>query len=84
MDYYECIVNCVACGVACRIFVAAVAHPVAHFVAHGNSNFYEIRTEIKNPAGGVTNIHIGPHNPLGRSPEDVVQGAQFLVQKSNL
>ena len=66
-------------------YLSQLSHIQSHILSlHDNSNFYEIRTEIKNPAGGVTNINIGPHNPLGRSPEDVVQGAQFLVQKSNL
>ena len=52
-----------------------VACHVAGFVAHGNRDISQIRSEIKNPAGWVTNIIIALSDPLFRLPEAIVQGA---------
>ena len=57
------------------MIVADVACHVAGFVAHGNRDISQIRSEIKNPAGWVTNIIIALSDPLFRLTEAIVQGA---------
>ena len=52
-----------------------VACHVAGIVARGNRDISQIRSEIKNPAGWVTNIIIALSDPLFRLPEAIVQGA---------